>query len=161
MGYFSKWYHPVVRECLILHNGVLSPKDLAGKLFPRVTSDQVQESLNLLENLGLISSLATGGFAVDPGHRVVLPEDEVAGDLTILEYHKQMAAVGARALDEVPQEKREFNALTLRLSQEHFATLKANLVDLCQRAMALETEGQTPTMIAQLNLQFFSLTRSK
>lgn len=159
LDYYSEWYHPVVRELLRLAD-TATPEAMAAKLYPAVSPEKIRRSLALLESLRIIAKDGkTGTYRPLQESPILLPSDATAGHLAITQYHQASIDVAREAVAKVPAGQREFNALTLGLSQQAFQDLVAKIRKLCAEALALEDHKQQPECVAQLNVQLFSLTK--
>jgi uncharacterized protein (TIGR02147 family) len=160
MRYYGDWFHPVVRETVRLEGFVPDAAWVASRLYAPLAAEKVEQSLLLLESLGLIARDAvTGGIRLTETSPMLLPSDATAGELSIKQYHQSMIDLARQAVNDVPSQRREMNALTLCLSLERFKELRKRLREFCAEVLATEGEDQRRDCVAQLNLQLFTLTR--
>ncbi len=152
--YFSNWYIPVLREIIALKGFVSNLNWISRKLKPHVSEDLVKQGLLVLERLKLIMRIKNKWIQTKE-HLSTSPE--VTSSL-ILNYHQQMLSLSAKALD-FPAKDRDISAMTMSLSKEQFQWLKQKIIRFRDEIQQeLEDQTDTPTMVAQLNMQAFSLT---
>ncbi len=161
MEYYSAWYHPVVYEMLRLEGLKKDPGSLATALYPSLNAEKVQRSLALLESIGLVTiDRASGAARRRENSPMLMPTDATAGHLSIGNFHLAMLDAAKEALLTVPQEERDFNALTVCLSDDGFKRLKARLRAACAEVMALESAEPSRSKVTQVNIQMFALTKA-
>jgi uncharacterized protein (TIGR02147 family) len=162
MEYYSAWHHPVIYEMLRLDEVVKDPVGLATALYPTLNAEKVQRSLALLESIGLVAIDPQTGAArrLEEGP-MIMPTDATAGHLSIGNFHLEMLDAAKEALVAVPTESRDFNAITVCLSDAGFEALRAKLRAVCEEAMALEGEATARRVVTQVNIQLFALTRGQ
>lgn len=176
VDYFSHWSRPVIREVLRIMTlpGSTDPRvvekaaaQLREVLYPDLRVPKAQEALDfLLENRYLTHG--DGGEIVNQDAApMVMPMDVAAGKLSALSYHQQMLLVAQECLIKVPESQREFNSLTLCLSETVFNKLKEEIRGFCEKALNMESqvkasggrENTKPDRVVQLNIQLFTLTK--
>lgn len=154
--YLSNWYYPAIREMVARVDFREDPTWIARQLVPRITAAQARKALDLLLELGLLERdedgrLTRGDASLTTGHEV--------RSLAIANYHRQMLERASDSIDLIDRERRDISALTVCVRPERVPELKARiqgfrevLLDLCDR-------DESPTVVYQLNLQLFPLTR--
>lgn len=154
--YLSNWYYPAIREMVARTDFREDASWIARQLVPRITAAQARKALELLLELGLLERdtegrLTRGEASLTTGHEV--------RSLAIANYHRQMLERASDSIDLVDRDRRDISALTVCVQPERVAELKARiqafrevLLDLCDR-------DDSPTVVYQLNLQLFPLTR--
>ena len=65
--FFSTWYYPVVWNYFAISQTQTNPVEIAKKIHPTITSNQVEEAIQLLLSLKLIKKMANG-YAVTDKH---------------------------------------------------------------------------------------------
>lgn len=155
--YLGKWYHPVIREMVGLGRFFSDARWIINRLYLRLLPREVKESLALLEELELIKYSHNL-------ERHVLTAKQLGPDTEALRlgaegFHKKMLAISQDALTKVPWQRREFNALSVAISEEQAVTLRAMIRDFCGQVMALDNDAKAPDQIYQVNIQMFPFTK--
>lgn len=159
--YFSRWYFPVVREVVRQLGVVRGPDDLSERIFPRLTLRDAEHALEVLQSLGIICwSEADGGFVAADGGALRVGPRAAAARASATQFHCEMLDVAAFAVEHLPEDRREINALTLALTPEGFELLRYRVRDFCREALALEARLGRPEEVVQLNIQLIELTQS-
>ena len=153
--YLSRWYHPVIRELAARNDFREDPEWIADKLRPRVPAEEVDKSLELLFDMGLLErddegNVSRGNPSLTTGHEV--------RSLAIGNYHRQMLERAEESIESVDRELRDVSALTVCVEPEMVDELKERihafretLLDLCDRE-------EEPETVFQMNFQLFPLT---
>jgi uncharacterized protein (TIGR02147 family) len=153
--YLSRWYHPAIRELAALDDFRRDPEWIAQKLSPEVSVEQIEASLELLFDMGLLveeedGSISRGEPSLTTGHEV--------RSLAIGNYHRQMLERAANSIVNVPRELRDISALTVCIDSEKVPEVKErihafreSLLDFCDR-------DANPEAVFQINFQLFPLT---
>ena len=66
--YLSDWWTPVIRALIEVNQGKVDIKTIAEWLEPAIGEDKVQESVNLLKDLGFIQDLGNGRVKIADSH---------------------------------------------------------------------------------------------
>ncbi|HYX37799.1 MAG TPA: TIGR02147 family protein [Oligoflexus sp.] len=160
MEYYASWLHPLILELIHLPKGSQEPEHLARRVYPHLTAEQMSKGLELLQKLKMIQwDEGTGRWrGVDDSPRI-LPEDQAAGVYSVVQFHQQMIKIAAQCLLLVPRHEREYNALTLRLSNTQIPQLKDRIRAFCAEVMAMEEQAEDSDRVIQVNIQMFPFTR--
>ena len=151
--FFSEWYHSVVREMVTLPDFVEEPEAIAARINPPVTPAQVRASIELLLRIGLLKRDGEGRLAQTDA--VISSEYEMASSI-LRAFHGRMISLAARALEEIPREKREISSLTLAVSAATYARLRDRIRAFKEELLAQVVEDTAPSeTICQVNFQLF------
>jgi uncharacterized protein (TIGR02147 family) len=132
------------------------PNVLAKRLVPRVTVQDIKDSLELLHELELI---------VNEGGKWLVREPAITSGghwriSAVRQYQRETILLGADSLETIPREERDISSLTLTLSQSDLPALRAKAEafrsELTQMALAA-TESDR---VMQINIQIFPMARS-
>lgn len=152
---FREWHHSVILEMVGLRGFKAIPDLISKKLRGMVTPGQVQESLNLLLELGLLVKTANGYRQRDP---MITTDDEVQ-DMMVKLYHQQMMRISNNMLNELPSEERDFSALTFSIKREDFPKLKKHIQLMRKELLDFSAKAGEGDDVVQVNIQLFPLTR--
>ncbi|HKP57948.1 MAG TPA: TIGR02147 family protein [Polyangiales bacterium] len=154
-AYHARWYIPVIRELAARADFEPDPRWIAGQLMPRIGTREAEQALATLLELGLLERDARGRYRqVEP---LIQTPDGPLGH-HVQRFHRVMLERAAEALDGVPREDREFECLTLCLSQERMQELKARIEAFCDEVMQSFQADADSTRVVQLNMQMFPMT---
>ena len=153
--YYSRWYHPVVRELLIQDDFNDDLRRLSESLSPSVPVREVRKSVDLLLRLGLIRK--HGGRYVQSS-----PFVSTNGDVTsvaVANFHRAMAGLAAEAVDRYKREDRNLSSCTIRISKKGYQKLTEKIACFRREVLSVVDSDASPDRVCQMNFQLFPLTR--
>lgn len=151
--FFSEWYHSIIREMVTLPDFVESIEQIAQRISPPITPAQAKASIELLLRIGILKRDAQGRLMQSDA--VISSDYEMASSI-LRSFHGRMISLAARALEEIPREKREISSLTLAVSGENYGRIKERIRAFKEELLAMVVEDAVPSqMICQLNFQLF------
>jgi uncharacterized protein (TIGR02147 family) len=154
--YFSQWYHAVVKELL---NSMDFKGDfalLANTIFPPVKVSEVEQSVQLLKRLGLVSEDENGLLRVT--QQFVSTAGISMQALAVKNVQRKMAHLAADAIDSVPAEQRDISGVSIGISQEGFDKAKEELARCRQRLLEIAVEDARSDRVYRANLHLFPLS---
>lgn len=154
--YFSRWYHPVIRELLDIAGGFDSGT-LAKTVIPPLSEEEARESVELLLRLKLI---ITEGGRYRAAHRFLTTEGNATDELAVHCVQKKMAQLASDALDTFKKEERDISGLTVTLSQRSFELVRAEFVALRRKIMEIASEEKQADKVYRCNFHIFPLSTS-
>jgi uncharacterized protein (TIGR02147 family) len=152
--YYSKWYHPVVRELVSAKNFDGTPEWIASHISPKVTAAQAARSVELLEKLGFIEKTSEGKWK--QASAIVSTGPEVSS-VVVHNYHRDMLDLSRQKLDILSAEKRDISAMTLGISKTRFEEIKAKIREFRQEILKTVSTDLEPEDVVQLNIQLFKV----
>ncbi len=156
--YFSQWYHPVVRELVVGDEFNGDPERIASHIVPSVTSAQVEKSIALLEELGLIRKDAATGKWIQ-AETIISTSSEVSS-IALKGFHKRMIQLAGESIDRFSGKERDVRGLTVALSGEGYAQAKGKIESLWEEIIVLAQQEKNPDKVFQVNFQIFPVTKS-
>jgi uncharacterized protein (TIGR02147 family) len=158
-AYYKEWRHPAVRAAL----DVLDIKDeyrsLGTKFIPPITAKKVQQSIELLANLGLIKRNKSGFWKSTDKN---LSAGFCAGNEIIKQYQLNRIEMGKQALLQAPPQVHRTFTMTLSMSTEIMEKLMERLQKLKSEIRSMVHKDTRPAEhVYQLNLQLFPQIKSK
>lgn len=154
-AYFSEWYHPIVREMILLDKFQEDAAWIAQHINPSITPEQAKESLDLLIRLGLISRDPDTG-------RLIQRERTISSGASIQdaiknEFHKVSIKQGLAALENMSPDQRNVSTMVLSLSKGQLERVRQEIRVFQQKLLEIEhARGDTaPECVVRLNLQLF------
>jgi uncharacterized protein (TIGR02147 family) len=154
--YYSKWWHTAVRSLLDMYEFRGDFKWLAKKLDPPITAQQAEQSVALLENLGLVAKDAGGRYQAT--HKTLTTGTPIL-PLAITKFHLGTLELAARCLDEVPKEERDLSCLTLGISRKTLDRVKQKLKRFRSELLKLAEADEEADTVYHLNLHIFPLSK--
>jgi uncharacterized protein (TIGR02147 family) len=153
--FYKHWYHTAVFSLLELHDSTGNPRDLAKRVYPPITPGQAQESIRLLERLGMIRKNAKGIWkatskTVDSG-RMVQSELVKQYQLQCLELAKSTMLMGRQ-----DDGLKNFSTVTLSLSEGACRLIASRIRRFRSEMQAIAHKDAEPAdRVYQLNIQYF------
>lgn len=154
-AYYSKWYHPVIRElaCALDFNG--DYKKLGRAVVPAISAAEAEKSIKLLEELGFINKASTGRYE---GTIATLTTGPQVRSLAVANYHKEMMRLASESIERFPAARRDITSLTLGVSDGTYAAMVAKIGDLRRELLELSEADKQCTQVVQMNFQLFPLS---
>jgi uncharacterized protein (TIGR02147 family) len=154
--YYSKWWHTAVRSVLDMYDFRGDWKWLAKKLDPNISAQQAEQSVALLENLGLVAKEASGRYRTT--HKSLTTGTPLL-PLAITKFHQGTLELAGRCLDEVPKEERDLSCLTLGISRKTLDRIKQKLKRFRGELLKLAEADDEADTVYHLNLHIFPMTK--
>jgi len=152
----SEWYHFVVWELLALPGIDQSPKNIANLLQPKIRTQQVTRSIQLLLKLGLVQfNPETMRLEVD---RRQIETGADSESLLLIKYHQQILDVTKNSIAKVDKSERDLSTSTFRLKKERIKEIKQQIYDFQLKLIQQESEPEDADQIFQFNFQLIPVT---
>ena len=159
LKYYNEWYHPVVRELVNSMDIQCTPEAISEIITPRVTPEQVRKSLQLLEELELISfNKETGKYEQTKAQ--VTTGNEVEG-IAILRYHQNVIDMGKDSITTVSHKRRDISAVTTCVSEETANMMKSRIQEFRKELLQMAQDSGPGDQVYQVNIQLFPFTKGK
>lgn len=156
--YYSKWYHPVVRELVISKDFDGTPEWIAGRISPSITPVQAEKSIELLKSLGFIEKIGPQKWKQTS---TIISTGPELKSIVVHNYHKTLLDLSKAVMDKLTMKDRDTSALTLGIKRERLSEIREKIREFRQDILKLASEDTEPEEVAQLNIQFFPVTKSK
>lgn len=154
--YYSTWYHPVIRELVVSKGSNGGPESILRQLEPEISQAQLERSLELLENLGLIEKTKAGRYR--QASSLISTGAEVSS-LVIFNYHKLLLSLCQDVMENVTPTRRDVSTMTLGITKGRIPQLKKKIQEFRQEVLKLVGDDNEPDEVVQLNIQLFPLTK--
>lgn len=157
--YLSKWFYSVLRELLTVKGVRFERHFLAKKIGRGVTPRQIDEAIDKLLEIGLISKGPDGKFKQNDVTLTTGPETQEAAAYL---YHNQMLFLAIEALKKQKPTERNFSGITLACSKADIPEISEIITDCRHRILGyLEDKCKKENEdVYQLNIQLFRLTQN-
>lgn len=155
-NYYAKWYYIPLRELIGATDGRLTATEMARRIQPNLTTEQVEEALSTLRHLGLIKQ---EGESISLTEKLLTTGDEVSM-VGVTQYHLNMLRLAGESIARFSREEREVSSVTLSLTPAKASEAKKMIQEFRKKLWALETD-ETNKEVYQINFQLFPMTSSK
>lgn len=151
-SYFGNWWAVAVRSLLEVTEGRCVPSELSRRLSPSVSEAEIERSLKVLLELGLVKKASSG--------RLVLTETHVTagGEVktkALRNYQSEILALAAESLERFPKEQRDVSTITLAVDASTFAEIREILRECRRQIQKRVEEAKKPDRVMQLSMAFF------
>lgn len=157
--YYSHWINIAIRELVQSHPD-LRAEQIADRLSPKQRVSDVEKSLTILQELGLINRVHGRWVVTDKN--ISTGEKFIAA--SVVEFHKQVIELGKQSLDRYPKAERDITASTVSLNPETFEKIRKRMQEFRLEILAIaETEAaaaNSTSEVYQFNFQIFPLTKN-
>ncbi len=150
--YYGQWYHSVVRALLGLGPFREDFAALGQMCIPPISAEQARQSVQLLEELGLVRRDEQRVLRPSEPH---LTTGEGVSPQVLRKFHDQAILLGREALERIPAAEREISAITASLDSDGLAALRELSRELRQRVQTLAHGTRDPDRVFQMNIQVF------
>lgn len=151
---FTDWRHIVIRELVALKGFRPDPQWILRKLGKGFTGRQVDESLALLSEMGLLKRTANGVAQSDLN---ITTSDEV-NSLLVKNYHRQMIQKALTVLDTLPSSQRDISSITIPIHARDFLKIKEQIQLMRKELLNLGADSGEGGEVVHINIQLFPLT---
>ncbi len=153
--FYSDWYHPALRELLLLGAPQRDLAALGKRLQPSITAAQVRHSLELLESLGFLAKNAQGQLVTSTP---LVKKDKRHRSPHLHRYLESLMDLAKQSLERFSEKERDISCITLALSEEALAEAGEELKALRRRLLERSAKDKRASRVYQLNLQLFPLS---
>ena len=153
--YFQNPLHSIIGVMLERSDFKNDPKWIKNHLRVKSTCREVEEVLQRLIALGIVSSNAEGKLKRNYQHvknKVDIPSQAVQ------EYHQKMSMMASEEVKKQPVEEREYNSISLNLDSKRFGEARDRIRGFVDEFMS-EFGTSQGDQTYQINVQLFSLTK--
>jgi uncharacterized protein (TIGR02147 family) len=155
--FYSNWYHVVIRSLIDLFPDVKDYSRLAKMIYPAIKSKQAQKSVELLRRLGLIEKQKNGAYKVSSK---ILSTGHEVESLAVTHFHLACMELAAKALRELPKDRRNVSGLTLGISSKAYDKI-CEVIHSSQKEILDIAEKDTDSdRVYQLNFHLFPVSRN-
>jgi len=156
--YYQKWYHTVIFSLLDYYEFKGDYRALAAQLNPKITAQEAQKSIELLESLGLIYKDKEGKY--QHKHQLIT-SGEKWHSMAIQNFQEETVKLAQNALLNQSTKVREITTLTVTASKEDVEIIRELMSQFRKTVVELISESQSADSVYQVNIQLFPLTKPK
>jgi uncharacterized protein (TIGR02147 family) len=136
LEYFTHWWTAVLRALLEITDGRAVPVELANCLTPAISPSEVEKSLTLLSELGLVKKASSGRLLPTQAH---LTAGGPAKAQAVRHFQSQILSLASEALERFKPDDRDISTLTLSMDESAFREIR-ELVRECRRQIQKRVE---------------------
>ena len=156
--YLSDWWTPVIRALIEVNQGKVDAKEISESLEPSIEEDKVQESIDILNELGFIQDLGNGRVKLADAHINIAGEQSAQA---IRQFQANVMQIGARSLNTIDPADRDISTLTMAVDQQGFEDIKAMIQEFRKDVQIRVDKCGKPTRVLQMNLALFPVAFNK
>lgn len=155
---FAEWYAPVLRAMATQPGFQPDPDRLAGRLIPPVPAGKVEESLDLLVDLGFIRQREDGQWEASEPHLTTGSEFRSEA---VRQYQRQVLRNSADAIGTIPREERDISTLVVSVDEAALVDITEMIRDLRSRIQRrIESCGSTDRIV-QMAFAVFPVAKKR
>jgi uncharacterized protein (TIGR02147 family) len=149
--YYSRWQNSIVRAFFGINQKEGNPVSIGNRVFPKMTAKEVEEAVQLLLQLGMISRTANGFALKEPNIAVERENKDFVGKLRI----QEMLRLAHDVFNHVPPTDREYSAMTVYISKQGYQALKEKIRAFREEVKSIVGADTGEDRIYTLGMQFF------
>ncbi len=158
--YYSRHYYVCIREMVVLKDFREDYKWIAKRCFPKISPSQAKEAVDTLLDLGLLSRDENSKLVQTESF--VHTEDRQTQIAETYHYHETVLNKARRALGKLPQDERNYYALTLPMPAKMFKEVVDDYYAFRDKIIQkVNEQGDDFDEVYQINFQVFPVTKKK
>lgn len=155
--FFKRWYYPIIRELVIIHDFKDDYNLLARHCVPRLTSIQAKNAIKYLVNNGFLKKDEKGKYIhTNP----VISTGPQVNSTVLRKYHRQTLLQSIEALDSLDVEERDISSLTMSVSEKTYNKMKNEIQDFRKRLLALAREDKKGELVCYAGFQLIPKSKT-
>jgi uncharacterized protein (TIGR02147 family) len=152
--YFRHWYTPALRELAVHADWKGDFRRLGAMLRPAVPADKVEESLGLLQKIGLIEKTGDGGYRQTSRS---LSAKGVSVKVR-RSFRLEMMFRAIEAMDSLGPTDRHLSGVTVAMSEKTYAQVSSLMDELRHKVLELAQQDDIVERVYHFNFQGFPLS---
>jgi uncharacterized protein (TIGR02147 family) len=153
--FYSKWYLSAIRSLIDMHPFTDDYAWLAKTCYPPIKPLEAKKAVKLLEKLGLIKKGADAIYEISD--KTITASHEIVQQ-GYLNFQRQTAGLGLKAIEELPKEKRNVSGLTMGISCATYDKICAEIKIFQTKLQMMVEQDESADNVYQLNFQFFPIS---
>ncbi len=149
------WYHWAIREMVLLKNFSADPNLIAKSLGYRITPEEAQESMAILERLQFLEKGEDGKYKLN--EPLISTTDEISSKI-IRDLHAQFMQLAFDSVMKLSVEKRVVQGVTIALPREQIDKVKEKIKILCKDISEMFREDYQNDQVFHLVINLFPLS---
>jgi uncharacterized protein (TIGR02147 family) len=149
--YYSRWHYSIVRAFFGINGKEKNPAAIGQKIFPQLSTHEVEDSIRLLVKMGLVTKTANGYTLTDKHIATERENRDFVGKLRI----QEMIRLSQEVFNHIPHGDREYSAMTMYISKQGYQILSERIRAFREEFKTLVSADQDEDRIYTLAIQFF------
>jgi len=154
LAYYGRWWHAPVRSLLAILGKRATPERIREALRPVVPLQEVEASIRLLKDLGLVRKTPSGWELVD----AFVTSPPTGAKAAVRAYQAATMDLAKEALETIPPELRDISSLTLSFEEADLPLVRERLAAVRDSLIQLSSDSEHPDAVYQVNMQVFPLS---
>lgn len=155
--FYSHWYYAAIWNFFGIEHRVKDFQKIGATFQPNLSSEQVEEAIGVLQELGLVRKLANGYEALEQ-HWTTEPE---VASLAIKTHIQELIRISAERLQSVPAAERQYNTLMFHVSSDGFQAIRDRMRQFQEELRDILDRDKGEDRIYTLSMSLFPLTSSR
>jgi uncharacterized protein (TIGR02147 family) len=153
--YYSKWYYGIVFAYLGLDLKKSRPAEIAKEILPAITTEQVQEAIDLLLELEMIRKSETG-YALTKNQ--LISGDAFLGEIA-LNYNRQIHDLSTDLVKDGFRKFKAYNTQVLTLSDDSLKLIHQKMATLDEEIQEIVAKDKKTDKVCTIVVQIMPNTR--
>lgn len=153
--FYLTWRHTAVRLMVSLGRFDGDFAALGRQIRPEINAAEVEESIRLLQELGMIQREEDGTWILTDSF---ISTGDVWKDTAVKEFQKQTLKLAQESLERHPREDRSISTVSLTIPRSELPFLKEMAKQFRSQVMRWAGAQEKPDTVYQLNMQIFPLS---
>jgi uncharacterized protein (TIGR02147 family) len=154
--YFHKWYTPIIRELICIHDFCDDFSELAQAVWPPISTKEARDAVKLLLRLNLVEKQDDGPYRQTDE---LLTADQQVLSLGVREYVRAMIAHCGKAIDAFDKSERHISTMSLAVNRATYEAMVQELEAFKDRMKALIVQEEHAEQVYELNIGLFPASR--
>jgi len=155
---YSRLHHSVIRSLIGLFGFSGDYETLARMVYPKISTSQARQSVELLTRLNLIEKQNDGTYLLSSP--VIATPPHVAS-LAVQNFHKESGEMALMALNDLPGNERNLTGVTIGISSATYGRICNEIADFRAKLIQIAESDAKADSVYQLNIQFFPVSKTK
>jgi uncharacterized protein (TIGR02147 family) len=153
--FYSTWYLSAIRSLIDMHPFKDDYAWLAKNVYPPIKPLEAKKAVKLLEKLGMIKKGVDDVYEISD--KTITAGKEIV-QLGLLNFQRQTAQLGLRAIEELPKEKRSVSGLTMGISRATYEKMCDEIETFQSKLQTMAEQDSGADNVYQLNFHFFPIS---
>jgi len=158
LSFLQNWKVVAVRCAVEVLDGRALPEEIAQRILPAMTVEEVRSALDLLLELGIAKRVQGGRLKIVDQH---LTADGIRGRKAVSQFQRAIFGLAAESVDRFPREVRDISTLTVTVDEQAFEDIREIMKDCRRRIQARVGDAPRPDRALQVALAIFPLMPPK
>ena len=155
--YYSRWYHPVLRELATQKDWGDRWIDLARAVRPWIRAREAREGVELLERLGFLRREGDRWVQSDP----VITTGGDVDSLAVRAGNREYARLGMESIEDLAPSRRDVSTMIVGIPPSALVKIRQEIREFKQRVARIARESSEGGGVFALNVQFFPLSEEE